>query len=315
MLAARVRSGVEETFHEGAVAVSKPDGTVVAFSGDIDRPYFLRSSAKPFQSFISQSCGADLEPIELAMASASHRGFPVHVALVESMLDKAGLDESYLRCPFGWPLGDEARRRVLGRGETRTRRIWSDCSGKHAGFLRACVASGWPLESYLEPDHPLQRRIISFVSEIGDYPVEPVGVDGCGAPVMRTTVRAMSLLFARLATDPRLAEVFSVMHRYPALVAANGEADASIATALHAAVKGGALACIGIGLASGTGVAVKSWDGVYEAVDVGAVAALEAMGLVPAAASSYLAPVGRPVMFGGGSPVGHMEPRLELTIA
>ncbi len=137
MLAVRVRSGLEETYHEGAVAISEPNGTVVAFSGDIDRPFFLRSSAKPFQAYISQSSGA----------------------------------------------------------------------------------------------------------------------------------------------------------------------------------KGGALACIGIGLASGIGVAVKSWDGVYPAADVGAVAALEAMGLVPTAASTHLEPVGRPVMLGGGKPVGHMEPGLELTIS
>jgi len=171
------------------------------------------------------------------------------------------------------------------------------------------------LETYLQPDHPLQKRIVEFVSELGEHPVAPVGVGGCGAPVLRTTARVMSVLFARLATDPRLVEVFSFMHRYPALVSANGETDACIATAVNAAAKGGALACMGIGLAWGVGVAVKSWDGVYEAADIGAVAALEAMGLVPAAASSYLAPVGRPVMFGGGSPVGHMEPRLELTIA
>jgi L-asparaginase II len=315
LLAARVRSGLEETFHEGAVAVSKPDGTVVAFSGDINRPFFLRSSAKPFQAFVSQSSGAELEPVELAIASASHRGFPVHVALVELMLAKAGLDESHLQCPFAWPLGEGSRRQVISQGKSQTRRIWSDCSGKHAGFLTACVGSGWPVETYLQPDHPLQQRIIEFVSEIGDYPAEPVGVDGCGAPVMRTTVRAMSLMFARLATDSRLAEVFSVMHRYPALVSANGEADASIATALNAAAKGGALGCIGIGLASGTGVAVKSWDGVHQAAAVGAVAALNAIDLVPPAGSTYLETVGRPVMFGGDKPVGHMEPRLELAFS
>ena len=315
MLAARVRSGLEETFHEGAVAVSKPGGSVVAFSGDIDRPFFLRSSAKPFQAFVSQSSGAEWQPVELAMASASHRGFPVHFALVESMLAKVGLGESHLQCPFAWPLGEEARYQVIVQGEPRKRRIWSDCSGKHAGFLRACVGSGWPVEGYLQPDHPLQKRIIEFVSEIGDYPAEPVGVDGCGAPVMRTTVRAMSLMFARLVTDPRLAEVFSVMHKYPALVAANGEVDASIATALNAAAKGGALGCIGISLASGTGIAVKSWDGLHEAAGVGAVAALEAMDLLPAAASHYLEPIGKPVAFGGGESVGHMESRLELTFS
>lgn len=287
----------------------------MAFSGDIDRPFFLRSSAKPFQASVSQASGAGLEPVELAMASSSHRGFPVHIALVQSMLAKAGLDESHLQTPPGRPLGERARRQVVAQGETRERRIWSDCSGKHAGFLRACTANGWPVESYLQPDHPLQQRTIEFVSEIGDYPVEPVGVDGCGAPVMRTTARAMSLMFARLATEERLAEVFSMMHRYPALVAANGEADTSIATALNAAAKGGALASIGIGLASGTGIAVKSWDGVHEAAAVGAVAALDAIGVVAPTASTYVEHIRRPVMFGGGKPVGHMEPRLELTFS
>jgi L-asparaginase II len=171
------------------------------------------------------------------------------------------------------------------------------------------------LESYLQPDHPLQKRIVEFVSDLGEFAAEPVGVDGCGAPVLRTTARVMSVLFARLSTDPRMTEVFAAMHRYPALVSANGESDASIATALNAVAKGGALACLGIGLRSGTGVAVKSWDGVYEAADVGAVAALEAMGLLSSVASRFLEPVGRPVMFGGGKPVGHMEPRLVLTMS
>jgi len=297
------------------VAVSSADGSLLARSGDIDRPFYLRSSAKPFQAYVSQSSGADLEPVELAMASASHRGFPVHIALVESMLAKAGLDETSLQCPVAWPLGEVAMRQVLAQGESEPRRIWSDCSGKHACFLRACVANGWPLETYLQPDHPLQKRIVEFVSELGEHAVAPVGVNGCGAPVLRTTARVMSVLFARLATDPRLAEVFSVMHRYPALVSANGETDACIATALNAAAKGGALACMGIGLDWGVGVAVKSWDGVYEAADVGAIAALEAMGWPSAPASKFLEPVGRPVMFGGGKPVGHMEPRLVLTMS
>ena len=313
MLAAGVRSGLEETFHDGAVAVTDPSGDVVGFSGDIDRPFFLRSSAKPFQAYVSQKSGADLEPIELAQACSSHRGFPVHIANVRLMLRKGGLDESALRCPRSYPFGQNARWAVLRTGEPGPRRIWSDCSGKHAGFLRACVANDWPLETYLEPDHPLQRRVLDFVSEIGDYSVEPVGVDGCGAPVLRTTVRAMSLMFARLGSELRLAEVFRAMHRYPALVSANGEGDASIATALNGAAKGGALGCIGVGLASGVGVAVKSWDGSYDSADLAAVAALEAIGATSDTASTFLEPVASPTVFGGDRPVGRIESRLELT--
>ncbi|MGH8948747.1 MAG: asparaginase, partial [Acidimicrobiia bacterium] len=47
MLAASTRSGLVETMHDGAVAVVSPDGALVAHSGDIDQPFFLRSAAKP----------------------------------------------------------------------------------------------------------------------------------------------------------------------------------------------------------------------------------------------------------------------------
>ena len=312
MLATRVRSGLEETYHDGVVAVVAADGSLVASSGDIERPFYLRSSAKPFQGHISQQLGAGLEPIELAVACASHRGYPVHIAMVEAILAGGGLDESALQCPPGWPIGRRSRDALVRGGAGGPRRIWHNCSGKHAGFLRACVAQGWPIESYLEPSHPLQARIIEFVSELGEHDVKPVGVDGCGAPVLRTTARAMALLFARLGAEPMLRPVFAAMHRYPALVASNDEEDASIATAVHAAAKGGAEGCLGVALSDGLGLAVKSWDGLGDIAGVGAVAALGLLGRLPAAALEYLDPVARPPVVGGGREVGKTEPRIEL---
>lgn len=297
----------------GAVAVSDSDGSLLARAGDIDTPFYLRSSAKPFQAFISQQCGAQLEPLELAMASASHRGHPVHVTLVQSMLEVAGLEEAALQCPEAWPLSPDAARRLHVAGESRPRRIWHNCSGKHAGFLRACVGSGWPIESYLSPEHPLQKRIIEFVSELGEHSVEPVGVDGCGAPVLRTTARAMSLLFARLACDELLCEVFESMHRYPSLIASNGEGDSTIAMAINAAAKGGAQGCIGVAVEGRIGVAVKSWDGLGDIADVGAVAALDDLGELTPTARSVLAGTARPAVLGGENRVGETTPRLELT--
>lgn len=225
MLAARVRSGLVESTHDGVVSVSRPDGSLVAWSGDIDRPFFLRSSAKPFQTYVSQASGAGLEPIQLAMAAASHRGLPVHVALVESILTDVDLSASDLQTPPDWPLSEEAGFYLARNGERSPRRIWHNCSGKHAGFLRACVAQGWPIDTYLSPSHPLQKQIVAVVSELGEHPVEPVGVDGCGAPVLRTTARAMSLLFARLGAEDAFDEVRAAMHRYPALIASNGSGD------------------------------------------------------------------------------------------
>lgn len=312
LLAVRMRSGLEETRHHGAAAVSDPDGKLVAQAGDIDRPFYLRSSAKPFQAFIAQECGAALEPLELAMACASHRGFPVHVELVRSILDKAGLDDSALGCPPDYPLGTAAAQQALRAGAVSPRRIWHNCSGKHAGFLRACVARGWPIDSYLSPDHPLQKKVIDFVSELAGHPVEPLGVDGCGAPVMRTTTRAMSVMFARLASDPELRDVYAAMHRYPALVASNGEGDSTISMSIDAAAKGGAQGCIGVAVGGRLGIAVKSWDGLGDIANVGAVAVLEQLRELTQTARSALHDVGRPAVMGGGKPVGQTEPRLEL---
>lgn len=298
--------------HDGAVAVVSADGALVASSGDIDQPFFLRSAAKPFQALVSQECGASLDPLELAIASASHDGEPVHVALVQSMLAKARLDDSALQCPPNWPLSAASTARHRREGGDETRRVWNNCSGKHAAWLRACRAQGWPLDGYLAPEHPVQVRTIDVINELGGFPVSPVGVDGCGAPVHRTTTRVMGLLFARLATLSRLRDVFEVMHRYPALVSGTGNGDAAISVELNAAAKRGAAGCIGVAIEGRLGVAVKSWDGIQEVADAAAIATLAALGELPAIAADRLAALARPKVLGGGRAVGELEPRVEL---
>jgi L-asparaginase II len=313
LLAARTRSGLVETTHDGAVAVIAAGGELIAASGDIDRPFYLRSAAKPFQAAVAQRLGAGLEPVEMALASASHDGHPVHVAIVESMLAGAGLDDSSLGCPPSWPLSEAATLRYAAQGHVLPKPVWHNCSGKHAGWLRACQANGLPIDGYLAADHPLQTSIAEYLTELGEYPVDPVGVDGCGAPVLRTTTRAMALLFARLGALPDLREVFRAMHRYPTLVSGTGNGDAEIATSINAAAKRGAAGCIGTAIENRIGVAVKCWDGSQVAAEVAMIATLAALGELPVAASQRLAPLARPITLGGGKPVGAMEPMVELS--
>lgn len=315
MLAASVRSGLVETTHEGAVAACHPDGTLVARYGDIDRPFFIRSSAKPFQALASQRSGADMNAVELAVASASHRGHPVQVATVSSMLERAGLDSSHLQCPPDWPLSADAALRLARGGATERRSLWHNCSGKHAGFLRACVASGWPTETYLDPDHPLQESVYSLIAEMGEFDPGPVGVDGCGAPVFRTTARVMARLYARLGGDDDARQVHTAMHAYPALVSERGAGDAAIATSTNAASKGGAQGCLGVAIRDGVGVAAKSWDGLGQVAVVAAIEAMVQLGLLSTYPASTMFDAARPPVLGGRLPVGSLEPRLELQLA
>lgn len=312
MLAERTRSGLVETVHDGAVAVVSRDGDLLASAGDIDRPFFLRSAAKPFQALIAQEAGAGLGMQELAMAASSHDGEPVHVALVEALLARGGLDGSALGCPPGWPISESARARLRVKGWNEPERIWNNCSGKHAAWLMACRAQGWPLDSYLAPDHPLQLQISGHMTEAGEFDVTPVGVDGCGAPVLRTTTRAMALLYARLATQPRYDEVFTAMHRYPALVSGAGNGDAALATSLNLVAKRGAAGCLGVAVDARLGIAVKSWDGLEEVATAAMIATLAAVGELPGRAARVLAPLARPKVLGGGRSVGELEPRVEL---
>jgi L-asparaginase II len=312
LLAARTRSGLVETTHEGAVAVVSADGELVAWSGDIDRPYFLRSAAKPFQAAVAQEHGALLRPVELALAAASHDGQPVHVAVVAAMLEAMGLDEEQLQCPPTWPLDLTAMRRLAAAGHGAPRRIWNNCSGKHAAWLRACQSGGWPTHDYLSPTHPLQQQIVELISELGGLDATPVGVDGCGAPVPRTTTRAMALLYARLANLPALRPVFVSMHRYPSLVSGSANGDARIAVATNSAAKRGAEGVLGVAVEKRLGLAVKSWDGLQAVADLAMAAALDATGVVSGHVATELESVRRPTVHGGGRPVGMIESRLEL---
>jgi L-asparaginase II len=102
------------------------------------------------------------------------------------------------------------------------------------------------------------------------------------------------------------------MHRYPALVGANGEGDTEIAIATNSAAKGGAAGCIGVAVEGRFGVAVKSWDGLGVVASLAAVATLAQLGVTTQTADRALETLLRPPLLGGGSPVGSYEPRVEL---
>ncbi|GBD84775.1 L-asparaginase II [bacterium BMS3Abin02] len=309
MLAEVVRSGLVESTHDGAIAAVTPEGALVASLGDIDRVFFLRSAAKPFQATVSQELGADLVPEQMAVACASHRGHPVHVAIVGSMLTEVGLDEAALQCPPSWPSSAEARDRVVAAGYQHPKRVWHNCSGKHAAMLRACVAQDWPIETYLDPGHPLQRRTFDMMAEVVGHDPGPVGIDGCGAPVFRGSVRSLARAYAVLGSQDRLAYAWDAMHRYPALTYDQGLAPSLIATWLDAAAKVGAEGSLGVSIRGQMGLAVKSWDGSSRPTGAAMVALLDHLGFVGRDGGRALESVRVVPVMGGDRTVGSIVAR------
>src|SRR5262249_33603110 len=102
-----LRGNVVESHHRGAVAMVDADGGSVLALGDVEQPIYPRSSVKALQALqLIESGAADrfgVNAEELALACSSHGGEPGHIAAAETMLARAGLDASALRCGPHWP--------------------------------------------------------------------------------------------------------------------------------------------------------------------------------------------------------------------
>ncbi len=214
-LAVLVRSGFPESRHLGIVSAVGPDGTRALEFGDATSLFLPRSAAKPFQAIACLRAGAELADETLAIAAASHTGADPHVTAARAILDSAGLTEPFLQCPPAMPRDAETLAAALRAG-AGPRRLWFNCSGKHAAMLAACVANGWDTGTYLEPSHPLQVLVREVIEEFAG-PVGAVTVDGCGAPQFAVTVRGLATAFHRLATAPPESEAGRVaaMRAFP----------------------------------------------------------------------------------------------------
>ncbi len=307
MIVGSIRSGLVETVHPVAVAVVDPDGAVLVTSGDAsDRDFFLRSAIKPLQAAVSQRLGAALGLEQLAVAASSHEGQPAHIAIVEQMLLEVGLEAGNLRCPPDWPGDADSERRWVAMGRDHQEAVFHNCSGKHAAMLRACAARGWSLE-YLAADHPLQKEVLVAVEAATGRTVGPTGVDGCGAPTLRSDVVGLARGFAAIAADPDLAEVRSAAMRFASLTRDGDRPETEIARWLPTVVKGGAAGCIGIAWPEGgLGIAAKCWTGDGAAAVVGAITVMTELGIVPDHPRAQLEAVAHPPVLGGGKPVGHL---------
>ena len=299
-----IRSGFREGVHHGSVVLLDAGGAVYRAVGEVHRPIFPRSSNKPLQALAMLRAGLDpAEEADLALVCASHNGEPAHVERALRVLASAGLAEDDLRCPPDLPLHEPSAHAVLAAGTGR-RRVYMNCSGKHAGMLATCVARGWSLPDYIRPDHPLQEAIAATVAERAGEAVAATGVDGCGAPLYAVSLAGLARAFAGLTTAPAGStprRVADALRTHPFLVAGTGREDTRLMTAVPGlACKSGAEGVQAAALPDGRAVALKIDDGAARARLPVMVAALRALGVDEPGLDALAE---EPVL-GGGSAVG-----------
>jgi L-asparaginase len=203
------------------------------------------------------------------------------VRQVFNILWRADIDPSALQCPTP---------------EGKNSPLQHNCSGKHAGMLAVCQQRHWPLNNYLQYNHPVQQLILSKVAELLRMPAEEFirAHDDCGAPTYFMQLGQMASLYAQLASGSNvdMERIVRAMTYHPVMVAGDGEFDTELMrlTGGELVSKAGAegVQCIGR-VGEGMGLAIKVMDGAKRAKYAVAIQLLKQMGWLSPTAAETLA--------------------------
>ncbi|MFB3908652.1 MAG: asparaginase [Candidatus Eisenbacteria bacterium] len=337
------RGPAVESIHRGAAAVCDPDGRVVARVGNARLAAFLRSATKPFQAMALFETGAidrfGIPPEELAIVIASHDGEPFHVDLVRSLQARTGVAQGWLRCGAHAPYSAATRAAMAARGEEPSV-LHNNCSGKHTGMLAAALAIGAPVESYVDPDHPVQRTNRNRLARLSGMAAGEIGVaiDGCSAPTFRMPLDRFATALARLAAAGAAGEdaarwglpdetrglraAWSAMVDHPEVIAGtSGRVDTDLMRAAREAgipliVKAGAEGVYAMALRAPEGplgIAIKMEDGLERGRNCASIEILSQLGALPPAMAARLRDWHRPLLRNrAGLEVGEVRPAFRL---
>lgn len=315
-----------ENRHFGAIAVTDTRGRLIASAGDAHWLTFTRSTLKALQalSFV-ESGGAKalrMAPPDLALMCASHSGEPMHVAQCQSILDKAGVSYQRLQCGCHVPYYVD---HGVGPAPAQLDERMHNCSGKHSGFLAHCVHSGWPVDGYLDPQHPLQISVRAYIARATglDEARMPMGIDGCSAPNYAMPLSALARGYARLASGTRdgefggsFGQLADAMTAHPDLVSGAGRNDLAFMRAGRGdwVTKVGAEGVQTFASASrGQAFAIKISDGNKPALYAATLAVLDQLGWLDDAQRAELEPWrGREIRSIRGDVVGERRPAFQL---
>jgi L-asparaginase II len=222
------RGGYPECIHRFHIVIVDSKGDVIFERGDRNFFTCLRSSAKPFQAIAALRAGImkkyGLSEEECAALTGSLNAEPFQIDIVRSMLNKAGLTEDYLQCGAQYP-SHKATAESLKKEGYSPLPIYHNCSAKHTGMLLACKAKGYPLDNYLDFNHPFQKDILKTVlqfTELDEKEIKTV-IDGCGAPVFFMPLINLAIGYKNLAISKDIAveKLINSVKKNPLMIGGN----------------------------------------------------------------------------------------------
>ncbi len=271
-----LREGIVESRHFAEAVICDERGRVLASAGSSEVGAFIRSSLKPFQALTVLNTGTlerfQLNDRDLSIMCGSHQGTMQQVRQVFNIFWNSDIPVDRLQCPV--PAGGKSQ-------------LEYNCSGKHAGMLAVCKQRNWPLDSYMQSNHPVQQLILKQVADLLKMPAAEfiTAHDDCGVPTVFMQLDQMGWLYAQLSSgkNVHMERVVRAMTHHPTFVAGPESFDTDLMEATNGSLvsKTGAegVQCVGR-IGEGMGLAIKVRDGAKRAKYAAAIHVLREMGWI-----------------------------------
>lgn len=271
-------SAVFDLAHYGYICIVDENSRVFYQAGDCGDLVFYRSASKPIQALPIFKYGLHkvygIENRESVVMSASHVGGSDHVAAVESILKKAGLTEDILCMHPTVPAEVTANEERIRKG-IPPRKVYHNCSGKHAALLLIQKYLGGVLEDYWKVDTLVFGETAAVIKKMAETETVKIGVDGCGVPVFAVGMKNIAISYKNLACPDKIREedlqravienTANIM-QYPDMIRGKGYLCSMMNEDPNIIAKGGANGVYGIGLKKQRlGIALKFVDGTESA--------------------------------------------------
>ena len=179
------------------------DETLYSTEDDNDIIY-PRSAIKIFQGIPFATSKAidlfNLNKKQVALSCSSHCGEKFHIKELKNWLEKTKLKPSDLKCGIHNPIDEKSSEEIF-RANLKSFQVHNNCAGKHLAMLSSCLVNNYPIENYLDFDHPHQNNIRNIFNKFTENKIikNNYGIDGCNAPQyafkIKNLVTALKNLF------------------------------------------------------------------------------------------------------------------------
>ncbi len=230
------RNGLTEQLHCGLILHLNKNGIISKIGEDNGYKFYHRSCMKPLQFSPVIDLKLDekykLTEKEIAVCCASHTGEQFHQKEIYSVLNKTGLSEDDLLCPPHEPLSKNEQKRLIIAGE-EFHKIHNNCSGKHTAMLMLCKELGFDKRNYTDLNHPLSDFIINKICGLCETDKNDVIIskDGCGLPVIATSLEVLGRGFLNLFCNPKYEKIKQAFLNNPYYIGGYGRLDSEIINA------------------------------------------------------------------------------------